>query len=116
EPIYSGAESWRNIIFDSTYRRLDMQDCRYLFRVKWVDLDVAIALFPERKEQLIDASTDGYDFGGVDDSDGDDAMDSLEYERSMSGASRDALGYGRRRVRLIEAWFRVPERVKKLRG
>lgn len=116
EPIYSGAESWRNIIFDSTYRRLDMQDCRYIFRVKWVDLDVAIALFPERAEQLRDASTDGFDFGGVDDEDGDEAMDSLEYERAMSGASRDALGHGRRRVRLIEAWFRTPERVKKLKG
>lgn len=116
EPIYAGAESWRNIIFDSTYRRLDMQDCRYIFRVKWVDLDVAISLFPERKAQLIDASTDGYDFGGVDDADGDMAMDSLEYERSMSGASRDHMGTGRRRVRLIEAWFRVPERVKKLKG
>lgn len=116
EPIYSGAESWRNIIFDSTYRRLDMSDCRYLFRVKWVDLDVAIALFPERKAQLIQAATDGYDTWGADDEDGDEAMDSQEFERTIAGAGRDALNYGRRRVRLIEAWFRQPERVQKLKG
>lgn len=116
EPIYAGAESWRNIIFDSTYRRLDMSDCRYVFRVKWVDLDVAIALFPDRKAQLESAATDGYDTWGADDEDGDDPMDSAEYERAMSGASRDAMNYGRRRVRLIEAWFRRPERVQKLKG
>lgn len=116
EPIYAGAESWRNIIFDSTYRRLDMSDCRYIFRVKWVDLDVAIALFPERKAQLEMAATDGYDTWGADSEDGDEAMDSHEYERTLSGASRDDMNYGRKRVRLIEAWFRVPERVEKLRG
>lgn len=115
EPIYSGAESWRNIIFDSTYRRLDMSDCRYIFRVKWVDLDVAIALFPDRKAQLEMAASDGYDTWGADDSDGDEAMDSQEYERSMSGGTRDAT-HNRRRVRLIEAWFRIPEQVEKLKG
>lgn len=116
EPIYAGAESWRNIIFDSTYRRLDMSDCRYLFRVKWVDLDVAVALFPDRKAQLEQAATDGFDTWGADDEDGDEAMDSLEYERSISGGARDSMNYGRRRVRLIEAWFRHPERVQKLKG
>lgn len=115
EPIYAGAESWRNIIFDSTYRRLDMSDCRYIFRVKWVDLDVAIALFPDRKAQLEMAASDGYDTWGADDSDGDEAMDSLEHERSMSGGTRDA-SHNRRRVRLIEAWFRIPEQVDKLKG
>ena len=116
EPIYEGAESWRNIIYDSTYRNIDMADCRYIFRVKWVDLDVATAMFPERKAALEEAATDGFDTWGADDYDGDDAMDSNEYERAMSGAGRDAFEYGRRRVRLIECWFRKPVRVNKLRG
>lgn len=116
EPIYSGSESWRNILFDSTYRRLDMSDCRYLFRVKWVDLDVAAAIFPERRAQLELAATEGYDTWGTDDEDGDDAMDSQEYERSLSGTTRDTLEFGRRRVRLIEAWFRTPEQVEKIKG
>jgi hypothetical protein len=116
EPIYAGSESWRNIIFDSTYRRLDMSDCRYVFRVKWVDLDVAIACFPDRRAQLEMAAVDNYEGWGVDDIDGDDPMDSAEYENELSGVARDAMTYSRRRVRLIEAWFRMPERVQRLKG
>jgi len=116
EPIWSGSESWRNMIWDSAYWRLDMDDCRYLFRVKWVDLDVAIALFPERKAQLERAAMDNFDTWAADDMDGDDPMDSREYENEISGALRDAVVYARKRVRLIEAWFRVPERVQRLRG
>jgi hypothetical protein len=116
EPIYAGAESWRNIIFDSTYRRLDMSDCRYLFRVKWVDLDVAIAIFPDRRAQLEAAAVDNYEGWGVDDIDGDDPMDSAEYENNLSGTARDSLAYSRKRIRLIEAWFRMPEQVQRLKG
>ncbi|MDN7179094.1 hypothetical protein M0D69_13935 [Caballeronia sp. SEWSISQ10-4 2] len=116
EPIYAGAETWRNIIFDSTYRRLNLDDCRYIFRVKWVDLDVALAIFPERAEQLRRASMDNYETWGATDLDGDDAMDANEYEREIAGNIGEASTYARRRVRLIEAWFRVPERVKKLKG
>ncbi|MGX0136342.1 portal protein [Cupriavidus metallidurans] len=116
EPIYAGAESWRNILFDSTYRRLDQSDMRYLFRVKWVDLDVAIALFPDRKEQLEAAATENFETWGGVDHDGDDAMDSQEFEASMSGTMRDGAEVSRKRVRLIEAWYRVPEKVQRLRG
>lgn len=115
EPINARAESWRNIIFDSAYRNLDMSDCRYLFRVKWVDLDVAKALFPDRAEQLERAATEGSDTWGVDNEDGDDAMDSAEYEHAMGGGAREE-GAGRRRLRLIEAWYRTPVKVEKLRG
>jgi hypothetical protein len=116
EPIYSGAESWRNILFDSTYRRVGMEDCRYIFRTKWVDLDVAVAMFPDRQAALEEAATDGYETWGADDEDGDDPMDSREYERSMSGGMRDSFEYSRKRVRLIECWFRKPVSVKKLKG
>lgn len=116
EPIKSRFESWRNILFDSTYRNLDMSDCRYIFRVKWVDLDVAIALFPDREEQLRNAATDGTDVWGVDNEDGDDAMDSLEMENDSGASARDLEGYGRRRVRLIECWYRQPEKVAKIVG
>ncbi|AOJ09652.1 portal protein [Burkholderia mayonis] len=116
EPIYAGAESWRNILWDSTYRRLDMDDCRYLFRTKWVDLDVAVALFPNRKAQLEAAAIDNFETWGADDIDGDDAMDSIEYERSMNSVVAGAVAYSRKRVRLIEGWFRMPVRVERLRG
>ncbi|AEZ50861.1 portal protein [Burkholderia phage DC1] len=116
EPLYAGAESWRNILWDSTYRRLDMDDCRYIFRVKWVDLDVAVAIFPNRRAQLEAAAVDNYETWGADDIDGDDAMDSSEYERSMNNVAAGAVTYARKRVRMIEAWFRMPVRVQRLRG
>lgn len=52
-PVYIGAESWRNILWDSMANKRDLSDARYLFRIKVVDLDAdAIALFPDKKEQL----------------------------------------------------------------
>lgn len=116
EPLYAGAESWRNILFDSTYRRLDMEDCRYIFRVKWVDEDIALAMFPDRRGTIEASATDGFDSMGTDDDDGDYAMDSRELENSLAGGNRQSLGHSRRRVRLIEAWFRVPVQVPKLKG
>ncbi len=37
-PIYIGAESWRNILWDSQATKRDLTDARYLFRIKVVDL------------------------------------------------------------------------------
>lgn len=118
EPIYSGAESWRNILHDSVYRKLDMQDCRYIFRTKWLDVDVAKAMFPDREAAIDEAATEGYEtWGAADYQDGDEAMDSMERENALAGGGvRDAFGYARKRVRLIEAWFRKPVSVKKLKG
>jgi hypothetical protein len=118
EPIYSGAESWRNIIHDSTYRKLDMQDCRYIFRTKWVDVDVAQAMFPERAATIEEAAMEGYEtWGAADYQDGDGPMDSMERENALAGGgTRDALEYSRKRVRLIECWFRKPVSVQKLKG
>jgi len=48
EPVYNRYESWRNILWDSACTEKDLTDCRYIFRVKWVDLDVAEAMFPDR--------------------------------------------------------------------
>jgi hypothetical protein len=52
EPIYKRAESWRNMLFDSLGSRRDLEDSRYLFRFRIVDLDVAIAYFPGKEAQL----------------------------------------------------------------
>lgn len=44
EPIYDRHESWRNIIHDSRSVEDDYSDGRYLFRVRWTDVDTACAL------------------------------------------------------------------------
>ena len=114
EPIYERYESWRNILHDSAATDfIDLKDCRYIYRVKWVDLDVAKAFFPDRAGLLEESVTDN-PYGDL--FDGDEAMDAAENERQTSGIQSVDEGHKRDRVRLIECWYRTPETVKRLRG
>lgn len=110
EPVYDRAEPWRNILHDSMAQENDLSDARYVFRSKWMDRDLAQAYFPGRAAVIRRATSATYDFGGVFDSYGDDAMDSAEQEATMlaSRSSPEAFGGERERVRMIEAWFRKP--------
>ncbi len=116
EPIYSRYESWRNILHDSSSTELDFSDGRYIFRTKWVDVDIAKALFPGREAQIDAAVVDATGYSGYDLVDGDVAMDSVELDRSNYGISHAIISHKRRRVRLIECEYRVPEKVDRLRG
>ncbi len=116
EPLYSRYESWRNILFDSASTELDGSDMRYVFRTKWVDEDIAIALFPDRKEQIQAAVTEASLYGSFEMEDGDIAMDHAEFDRENSGIVGTVVTHKRKRVRLIEAWYRAPEKVKRLKG
>lgn len=116
EPIYDRYESWRNMLWDSASTELDGSDSRYQFRSKWVDEDIAIAMFPEREAQIRDAVTDSVLYGAYEISDGDMAMDQAEMDRTDGGALSTVIIHNRRRVRLIEAWYRMPEKVKRIRG
>lgn len=118
EPIYSRYESWRNMLWDSASTEYDLTDCRYVIRAKWVDLDVALAIFPERRE-LLERSAQVGDRLGYDLANGDEVMDYAEDERELSvthGSAIDNVDSRRDRVRLIEVWYRKPERVKKVIG
>lgn len=116
EPIYDRYESWRNILHDSASVELDFSDGRYIFRSKWVDLDVAIALYPDRKAQLEAAVIDASMYGSFDMVDGDVPMDFMEFDRTNYGVARTMVTHKRRRLRLIECEYRVPEKVERLRG
>lgn len=116
EPIYCRYESWRNVLFDSASTELDGSDMRYIFRSKWVDEDIAKALFPTRTAQIEDAVVDSSLYSSFETDDGDLAMDQGEWDRGESGALGTVITHSRRRVRLIEAWYRMPEKVQKLRG
>jgi hypothetical protein len=119
EPLYTRYESWRNMIWDSTATRLDIEDGRYVGRSKWVDKDVACATFPKRRS-LIERSVDHkLNWMGLD-SFGDHAMDQAEMENqgwSDSGTSSDHVtGYRRDRLRIFEMWFRAPVKTRKIAG
>lgn len=116
EPIYDRWETWRNMLWDSASSEQDLSDARYIMRAKWVDCDVAEALFPDRVG-MIRASSDplgSHDGLSVY---GDDAMDAQEsYMDETSGAHSAAESASRYRVRLIEVWYRAPAEVQRMEG
>jgi hypothetical protein len=121
EPIFNDYESWRNILWDSTAKRLDLEDGRYMFRTKFVDEDVLAANFEDRLDIIrrsVDATDDFIDL----DIYGDEPMDSSERfqegsgEQSESRTSDRVSGYQRRRVRAIEAWIKLPVKSYVMRG
>lgn len=119
EPLYCRYESWRNVLWDSAATDLALEDARYIFRSKWVDLDMAKALLPKRKHVLERSADDSDDYAFLDQL-GDEAMDSTELameDGSYSRARDGADGYHRRRVRLVEAWIRMPtEKAQAVKG
>lgn len=115
EPVFMRYESWRNVLWDSACTEKDLSDCRYIFRTKWVDLDVAEAMFEDRKG-ILRASSAGTRSYGLD-SDGDEVMDAAEDALGGYASVRNAInGYRRDRVRLIECWFRKPTKVSRMVG
>ena len=119
EVVYSRYESWRNIIWDSAATEMDLSDARYIFRQKWVDVDIAQAHFRNRADLILASSSDLDDASFIDDF-GDEAMDYAENEMQnvteQSRADRTIGGFRRQRVRMLEAWFRSPKMVKRITG
>jgi hypothetical protein len=118
ELISEGAASWRDIIYDSSADAMDLQNGRYEFRTKWVDLDVACALFPKSTD-VLRAAADRFDeYGGALDPYGDEAMDSREEVATYSSYATldDGPSFPRDRLRLVEAWFRCAEPAERIKG
>lgn len=117
------SEDWRNILRDSRSRQHDLADCRYLFRRKKLDVDYALALFPDKTEEILGDAYDDASNRGDQEQDAwyldtnltsaaelDREMAGLHSERSAYvGTSGEYMDRGRRRtVEVIEAWYRVP--------
>lgn len=118
-PVYVGSVSWRDILWDSNSRKRDLSDARYIFRVKVADLDVALAIFPDKKKELERCVQTGDNLQvfsewlggmglitGLDHFNG--ANDSLDY---MTAKPVDMFNT-RKRVMLLECWSREPVRQK----
>jgi hypothetical protein len=124
EPIFSRYESWRNIIYDSSSVEPDLSDARYLFRWKWIDLDIALVMFPDRQAQVRAAAMNANRYGQELDEEfwylGQhyrhfDERGQLVGRRVFT--SDTVVAFNRRsRVKLIEGWYRVPVLKKMMRG
>lgn len=118
DPVYARAESWRNILYDSLGPRLDLDDSRYLFRFRWLDLDVAKAYFPGAAcARLLESASSGRDeerymqwFQGRKVEDYDNMGAYLPQQWTQYDASA-WLNNPRERVFLIEAWHKEPSKM-----
>lgn len=115
--IYNKYEDWRNVIWDSASYEPDLSDSRYLFRWRWVDEDIAVMMFPDRANVIRSAVNDTQHSSMA------DAEEDTWYsaEELLSGAKNGTLRASgsammvdakRRRVRLIEAQYRMPVQSK----
>lgn len=120
--VFVGHESWRNMLWDSQASKRDLSDARYQFRIKVVDLDIALALFPDKEVELRSCMQTGDrlqvfnewlagaglitgldSFNGLNGGiDGDDYMSQMPVDTFNP----------RERVLLLECWSRDPVRVK----
>ena len=123
EPLFDRYESWRNVWNDPLAREPDNSDSRFLFRSKWVDEDVAITMFPDREEYIKLASVSHELFATSEDDDMGFTGLYSAYSSStntLAGGRHSledssSIGVRRKRVRLMEAWYRQPEKVKLIR-
>ncbi|MFB5948389.1 portal protein [Klebsiella pasteurii] len=102
------------VYWDWTSRRPDLRDCRWLMRKRWMDLDEAVMLFPQRAEVLKCAVGNLWDdFADTDRLEGSDS-DLLKGWGEMQNWSRQESEYmsvGRDRLMLYVIYYRVYERI-----
>lgn len=118
--IYSKYEDWRNVLWDSMAMEQDLSDARYLFRTRWVDEDVAVTMYPERRDVLERSVLREQEFSAQQWAEDEFYFQGYTSERHTSGTSGSYVTGGRgnidseprRRVRLIECQFRMPVSVK----
>ncbi|EKZ6376929.1 portal protein [Klebsiella aerogenes] len=112
---YIAEEINRNEVYwDWTSRRPDLRDCRWLMRKRWMDVDEAIMLFPQRAEVLQCAVGQLWDdFADTDRLQGNES-DLEKGWGEMQNWSRQESEYmsvGRDRLMLYVIYYRVYERI-----
>lgn len=116
-------ESWRNIYYDSAAVELDLSDARYLFRWRWLDLDIAIALCPDKKHILESAAIEEESLT-MDEDDvyylgervNTQQTDYASFGRRTAANMYGMVNNGRERVKIIECWYRMPVAKQLIRG
>lgn len=113
EPLFDRYESWRNIWYDHLAVEMDLSDSRFLFRARWVDLDIAQAMFPDRAAELKNEAINAnslfpfyHDDFGAWHVPTDGTVDMIEGDVFAN------TGNSRLRVRLVECWYRKTEMAK----
>ena len=115
--VFDRSESWRNMLWDSTAVRYDLSDARYIQRVKWIDVDTGVSMFPARAELIRNSASVVIPGGLGVDRLGDQPMDSIEEAHFNTFMGHSGIAYSERpRVRMIECWFKKPAQVPVMKG
>jgi len=119
EVIFGRREDWRNMWHDSYGKTLTDEDWRYVHRVRWVDLDIAHAMFHDRPEQIDEAGTatglfaldeETEDFWYIGKRFSGSQMDMGELTWRGYLSETGMVDNRRERVKLIETRYRMPTR------
>jgi hypothetical protein len=123
ELIFDRYESWRNVLHDShSQHERDLRDARYIIRQRYTDLDIAMAMFPDRAHALRAAASYSDHVDG-EDSDEWYLGQAMTRPVQSGGAMRmQTMDYAsntfnrRARVKFYEMQYRTPRRAKFLVG
>ncbi len=102
---------WKSMWWDPFSVRNDLKDCRYIHRPKWLDLDYATALFPDREQALRNQTVAMYGLE-QEQMELDGTMPQMFYGRGSRIITHGSMINGlaiqgaRQRVLVIETWYR----------
>lgn len=115
--VFDRREGWRAMLWDSRSQDMSLSDARYVTRMKWLDMDIAAAMWPDRIG-VIEMSRESGLMSSVMSDYGDDASDSQEMDHHGGFGSEVTAGgaHIRDRVRCIEMWFKKPAVVPVIQG
>jgi hypothetical protein len=115
--IYDKYEDWRNVLWDSLSYEHDLSDARYVFRSRWVDEDIAVAMFPDREDAIRQAVEDAQHSMSTDWEEetwftAEELLSGAQTGRLRATGQATSIDAKRRRVRLIEAQYRKPVKTR----
>lgn len=116
-PRYIAEHINRNEVdWDWLSKKPDLRDARWVRRRRWIDLDEAVMLFPQRAETLKNAVGTWDTFDDIERIDGDDVdlRSGWEERQTWSRNEAEYLSTSRDRIMLYVIYYRVYERIPML--
>lgn len=116
EPMKLALEEREFVFWDRYAKEYDLNDGKYIGRAKWLELEDAIALFPEYEEELKAAietdALEGYRKQPYEQTGDDiDPHGSVFDWEDKDIKKADWIDKGRKRVRLLEVQYKVPVQI-----
>lgn len=110
EEIFLEYTPWEEVFVDPCAKRKDYSDARHVFRVKWVDLDVAIDMFPDHEGKIRKITkTQDVDEKNFFDQGKEPATHTDDYFDDIFDNPQHFYDPDRDRIKLIEVWWKTSD-------